>query len=524
MLILGMNSGHDGAVTAIEDGQLLWSLEAEKDSNWRYSSLTSSVFMDALQLLGRVPDVLALGGWSKSRALQHGIIGAGYQGWQFSTTRTELLGSSAVIFNSTHERSHVFGAMGMAPSGLRFPALCLVWEGKIGSFYHFHSGSGAPEVVPVLSAPGDRYAALFTIADERVGDNDTQERLASSGKMMALAAYGKPERISDSTRRIIETLLAPETVTPILKADFRESDLYNCGVTSQTFKNAAANISERIFETFMGTAHRQFQKNLPLFIGGGCALNCEWNSRFRESGYFSEVFVPPCPNDSGSSLGTALDAQLHLTGSLDLDWSVYCGGAFVDNADPTRHGWRVIGGYEALVEPLMTGCAVAWVEGRWEIGPRALGGRSLLAAAHLPSSREMLNSIKQRESYRPVAPVCREEDVSRVFVNGFADPYMLYFQQVRDPTAIPATTHVDGSARVQTVSAQIKPNLHSLLGGVAEQTGVGVLCNTSLNYPGLGFINSTLDLLDFCTAREIHRCYINGIAWELAAKGNGYVS
>ncbi len=514
MLILSMNSGHNGGTTAIEDGRLLWSREAEKNSNWRFSGLTPQGLISALEDFHRTPDVVALGGWRKSRALRSRSVGAGYEGWDARASETTLFGRRVQLYNSTHERSHVFAALGLAEA--RFPALCLVWEGSIGCFYKFDDASLTPQRVEVLRAPGERYSALFAIADERVGDHETQERLSSSGKMMALAAYGDRYEATRSSIQTIEQLLDPELATPIDKSAFRSSDLYNCGVTSKTFENAAAYISHEIFSVFMTAAHSNFAEGLPLYVGGGCALNCEWNARFRASGYFSDVQVAPCPNDSGSSLGTALDAQHHFTGSLDLKWSVYSGGEFVANEEPATRGWRLLGDHNALLAPLHAGEVVAWAEGRWELGPRALGGRSLLAGAHLLSSREKLNEIKRRESYRPVAPMCREEDVAELFVDGFADPYMLYFQQVRERSRLPATTHVDGSARVQTVTKTSRPRLHDLIGALSG-IGVPALCNTSLNYPSLGFINNTRDLLDFCLERGVRYCYIDGASWTNAS-------
>jgi hydroxymethyl cephem carbamoyltransferase len=151
---------------------------------------------------------------------------------------------------------------------------------------------------------------------------------------------------------------------------------------------------------------------------------------------------------------------------------------------------------------LAAGRIVAWVQGRWEIGPRALGNRSILAEPYTVATRHRLNGIKQRESYRPIAPCCRIEDVAAVFDEGFDDPHMLFFQKVRSK-ALQAVTHVDGSARVQTVSAQSNSALHQLLTAFAECWGVGVLCNTSLNFKGTGFINRMSDLVRFCELRGI---------------------
>jgi hydroxymethyl cephem carbamoyltransferase len=153
----------------------------------------------------------------------------------------------------------------------------------------------------------------------------------------------------------------------------------------------------------------------------------------------------------------------------------------------------------------------AWVQGRWEIGPRALGNRSLLADASNPGMKDRLNLIKQREDYRPIAPCCRVEDLTKAFTDDFEDPYMLFFNRVR-ADGLPAVTHVDGTARVQTVSAADNPRLHDLLSAFAERRELGVLCNTSLNFKGHGFINRMSDLTVYCEEHGVYDMVV-GDAW-----------
>jgi hydroxymethyl cephem carbamoyltransferase len=215
------------------------------------------------------------------------------------------------------------------------------------------------------------------------------------------------------------------------------------------------------------------------------------------------VFVPPCPNDSGSAIGTAIDACAALTGEPYIDWSVYSGLEFDHDAQPDPARWeRLALDERAVAEALEAGRVFAWVQGRWEIGPRALGNRSLLAEPFDPRMKDRLNEIKQREGYRPIAPCCRLEDVAKAFVDDFEDPYMLYFNRVRTDE-LGAVTHVDGSARVQTVTAQTNERLYRLLSAFAERRGLGVLCNTSLNYKGFGFINRMSDLIAYCEERGV---------------------
>ena len=125
--------------------------------------------------------------------------------------------------------------------------------------------------------------------------------------------------------------------------------------------------------------------------------------------------------------------------------------------------------------------------------------------------KERLNEIKQREDYRPIAPCCRIEDPTEAFVDDFEDPYMLYFNRVRSDR-LGAVTHVDGTARVQTVSAATNERLHRLLTAFAERRGLGVLCNTSLNFKGYGFINRMSDLIQYCEDRGVDDMVV-GDAW-----------
>ena len=283
------------------------------------------------------------------------------------------------------------------------------------------------------------------------------------------------------------------------------------GLDNARSRNFFRHYSDAIFDVFFAFAKERLTRRLPLVIGGGCGLNCEWNSRWMESGLFDSVFVPPCPNDSGVAIGAAADAQMQLTGNPKLRWSVYAGEDFIEDMQP--FDWaRTDLALDDIAAVLQRGEVVAWVNGRYEIGPRALGNRSLLAA---PFSREMtqrLNLLKRRESYRPIAPVCLEEDFARHFDGPRPSPYMLQFHRVQDPS-LQAVTHDDGSARVQTVNREQNPKLYALLQAFKRRTGVGVLCNTSLNFHGKGFINRSSDLFRYASESGIGTVVVNDHAF-----------
>lgn len=516
MLVVGMNAGHDGAAVAIEDGKLRFSLESEKDSFGRHHRLTPITMMRALELVGDAPDVLALGGWSKDAdaGLGRVSIGAGYVGARnhaMFQRSAEICGKRGTLFTSSHERSHIMMAIGMAPKSSEPLRAVLCWEAAIGRFYLVDDKWDVKSATTVLDQPGARYSFLFGLADPSFPDG-AFPRLEDAGKLMALAAFARPEEADREIAQTVERILKEPTLLQAPKSAYRDSPIYNIGVEAAPTKIAAALLTERIFEVYADYARTHIPAGLPLHISGGCGLNCDWNTKWRELGHFSSVFVPPCTNDAGSAIGTAIDALARATGDPFIEWDVYSGLEFEWDVQPDGGLWNSRPLHdELLADALMQGRVIAWVQGRWEIGPRALGNRSLLAEPFKAETRDRLNLIKQRESYRPIAPICLTEDLAHVFDRDFEDPYMLYFRLVKSGDYA-AVTHVDGSARCQTVSQQSNRRLHDLLSAFKSRSGVGLLCNTSLNFKGYGFINRMSDLVSYCEARGIDD-FVVGDTW-----------
>ncbi|OZM71762.1 proline dehydrogenase [Amycolatopsis antarctica] len=501
MLILGFKEGHDGAVVAIEDGRLLFSMEAEKDSFPRYDTLTAEVLSNAAERLDRLPDVVAVGGWVKGAFSVEPPSRTGYFGvgpGSVTDRAGTFFGRPVRMFSSSHERSHIMTAHGLAPLPPGQARYCLVWEGNIGSFYRVDERGEVTHLRQVMADPGNKYAYLFALADPGFPANKGLLRLQDAGKQMALTGFAEPGPANRQERELIEFVLEQDGIILNLgKDELRWSPFHDIGVESQEYKNLAARMSDAIFERFHDYAAETLTEGLPLLISGGCGLNCEWNRRWRECGLFPEVFVPPCPNDSGSALGTAIDAQLFYTGSAEVSWDVYAGDGFVQDTvfDAAFFHSRPLDPAEVAAF-LAEGNIIGWARGRWEMGPRALGNRSILAAPFTEETTRRLNAIKQREGYRPIAPISLESEAARWFEGTIPDPYMLYFSQVRSGE-LAAVTHVDGTARVQTVTREQNPALAALLTAFGDRTGFSVLCNTSLNFSGRGFINRTSDLIEY---------------------------
>lgn len=510
MRILALKPDHDGSVAYVEDGRLVFSLEAEKDSFPRHSTVSPQLIIQALEMAPDFPDVVAIGGWHKDLPDLSSGIATGYFGLERIEAREGLFfGKPVKMFSSSHERSHIFMATAMAPWAPLKECIVLIWEGVIGAFYHYQEYGKKLSRIDVLTQPGARYSALFALGDPRFPDRDTYPRKEDAGKLMALTGYYDGREIPACDQVVVERLLESETFYPFDKASYQETKLYNCGVHTPRMHAAAHYMTDRLFQIFFDQANRLVPHGLPLVISGGCGLNCEWNQRWRTCGLFSEVFVPPCTNDSGSAIGTAADAMVHFGEPCQLDWTVYAGAPFFHDVEPDADMWTQqpvdLG---AIALRLVQGEVFAWVQGRYEIGPRALGHRSLLASPVAARNKDLLNTIKEREIYRPIAPCCMYEDLSRWFEPAIDDPYMLYFSRVLTP-ALPAITHVDGTARVQSVRTEIEPTLHGLLQAFKSVTGYGVLCNTSLNFKGAGFINRTSELAAYCEAKGINEFVID---------------
>lgn len=508
MKIFSMKPGHDGSVALIDTDtrRLLWSFEAEKDSFPRYESFNPHNFVEAASVLDRMPEVFAVSGWAKGGLANNAAIGAGYYGHGSDSVRhhkMRIFGAEATHFTSSHLRAHIMSSYGMSPFEQGRPCYALVWEGAMGDFYLVDERLEVFHMGTVMMTPGNKYAFLYALADPGFRLPKGKLRYEDPGKLMALCAFGESGAMTEDEWKTTSFLLDRDSILMSLdKEDMRWSKYYNIGLQHPEFTRLARRFSDELFKRFHDFAEKNLQRGLPLLVSGGCGLNCEWNTAWRQSGLFDGVFVPPCTNDTGAAIGTAVDAMWTLTGEAKLDWDIYCGQEFIDD-DTKMPDVRILPLDTAdVARRLAAGRIVAWADGRCEIGPRALAHRSLFAAPYSDATRERLNAIKQREAFRPIAPICLEEDASIHFDWQGPSPYMLYFQNVlnRDLRAV---THVDGTARVQTINREQNPEVHRLLTEFKVRTGAGVLCNTSLNFNGRGFINRTSDLHAYCVQHGV---------------------
>lgn len=521
MKILSYNPGHDGAIALLQNARLTMSIEAEKDSNYRYSSVSITDVLEAMGELEEMPDVICMGGWwlrDHHEYLYGSHNNSGYRGLSkngFIVNKGRFLRGRVDYFSSSHERSHILCAFGMSNLPKGTPCYALVWEGEIGAFYEIDSELNITLVADVLNQPGNRYGMLYALADPTFPKDGPYPRPSDAGKLMALASFSNRSTPSPGEKKLLSFLLDRPFQKLSAYEDFEQAPHFNVGLDDPEFRNFAGIYSNAIFDVFYQFARMNLGKKQPLVIAGGCGLNCDWNTKWQETGLFSEVFVPPVANDSGSAIGTAIDAQFHLTGNPKIEWDVYSGLIFrADGSfDPGKYDIHDLD-YDKIADMLANDLILGWVSGRYEIGPRALGNRSILAAPFRDSTRVRLNEIKQREQFRPIAPVCLRDDAEKWFGCNHESPYMLF--TYRSTTgALAAVTHVNGTARIQTVTSASNKNLYDLLIAFKARTGYGVLCNTSLNFNGKGLINNIIDLDAYTVEHGLDGFVVEGRAYLL---------
>lgn len=520
MNILSFNPGwHDGAIVNVKDANLVLSIEAEKNSNYRYSPTSSLGVFEALDELDEFPDVVCASGWwfrDHYQYLNGTNLHVGYRGLSNNDRiidQRRLLGRSVRYFSSSHERSHLLCAFGMSSLPRGTPCYALIWEGEIGAFYEIDSELNITLLADVLPQVGNRYALLYGLADPTFPKDGPFPRVEDAGKLMALASFSNGRTASNEERKLLDFLLDGPPQRLSAYEGLENAKYYNVGLDDPEFRNFAGIYSDKIFDIFYQFAQANMKKKMPLLIAGGCGLNCDWNTKWRETEFFSEIFVPPVANDSGSAIGTAIDAQFCFTGNPKIDWNVYSGLGFINAGLFDSAQYDVYTAKPELVADMLANDLIlGWIGGKYEIGPRALGNRSILAAPFRESMRVRLNEIKQREQFRPIAPTCLQEDATKWFGCDHQSPFMLYTYKARTDV-LQAVTHVNGTARLQTVSRGSNEHLYELLLAFKARTGYGVLCNTSLNFKGRGLINKMQDLSNYALGHGLDGFVVDGNAF-----------
>ena len=345
---------------------------------------------------------------------------------------------------------------------------------------------------------------------------------SGEGKVMGLASYGDPSRFRGVFREIARATAgggyaldlsyfqhhrgAPIFYSPKVPATFGHPPRVPESEILQFHEDLAAALQERLEELCFHVL-RDLQRRTgltQLCLAGGVALNCSMNGLVRAHTPFSELFVPSPASDCGGGLGAALWVHHQVLGNArrgPLQHAFFgpeyseaevtaalAGDFYVEKVDAVERG----------AELLAAGKCIGWFQGRSELGPRALGSRSILADPRVLTMADHLNArVKYREAFRPFAPAVLEERAHDFFLDYVASPFMLQNFKVRPERAaeIPAVVHVDGTSRVQGVTREACGLFYDLIKRFAARTGVPVLLNTSLNLRGEPLVETPADAL-----------------------------
>ena len=537
---------HDAACCVLQDGQIVAAAQEERFSRVKHDpSMPRAAFRYCLEAAGlTIADVDCVAYYENPvkklgrqlwMGLPHVPPATPHSLFRLDAMRPEreireVLGFEGPIEYFDHHQSHA--ASSYYYSGFSDAALLTVDAvGEWATTTYGRAEGSRLELFEEVRFP-DSLGLLYSAVTSYLGFdvNDAEY------KVMGLAPHGEP-RYVDQVRSLIivqddgqfrldmryfEFLGGARMYSPelcrLFDAPAREPESALTPFAMDVARSLQVVLEDILLEKAKYLHHRAPSANLCL--AGGVALNCVAVERIVKAGPFNRVFVQPAASDAGGALGAAALAHVRRTGERPDARPlahVFLGPSF--DADVVAELFRssparvedfrqrepdLIG---ATVDRLSSGKVVGWFQGRMEFGPRALGNRSILADPRRPDMRERINAlVKKREAFRPFAPAVLASKAAEHFELDHAAPFMVETCRVRSPLELPAVTHVDGTARVQTVDRDANPRFALLLEAFETRTGCPILLNTSFNVRGepivctpvdalLCFIHSDLDCL-----------------------------
>lgn len=552
MIICGLKLTHDAAVALFDNEKLVFSVEIEKiNNNKRYSSLSDlNIIPDILRSFGyKLADVdqWVIDGWdgiengqvqllnyqnpvTLKLAPYHEGNSKGSNVFTNTYNGKFFIGNQQFEYKSyLHVLGHLISTYCTSPFASKFkPSMVVIWDG--GMFPRLYYVDPMTRVIesygPFLSIIGHFYATAGHHFGpfKRNNQSKTADDLSIAGKLMAYIGLG---RINKEITKVFQEAYEYHFTVNSPAANNYLSEIGGWGTSVEPsmkyihtyFEDVRQRLSGRNFsdEDILTSMHDFIEElivsNLDkhvtkwkgkgpwsLCLAGGCALNIKWNSAFRSHPRFKDVWVPPFPNDSGSAIGTAATYLFKEKGLVVLDWHARLGPKIEKGAYIPK-GWIFEPCNTSKLAKILydTGNPVILLNGRAELGPRALGNRSIIASASTPQMKELLNKVKLREYYRPISPICLASFAPQIFDPGIPDPYMLFDHYVKKEwlERIPAVVHLDKTARLQTVSSSDDPILESILREYYKLSGIPVLCNTSANYNGSGFFPDVTSAMEW---------------------------
>jgi len=462
--------------------------------------------------------------------------------------RTAGGGRADKLFFCEHHESHAASAFFPSP----FESAAVLTMDGVGEWATTSLGRGSGNRVEILEelhfphSLGLLYSALTYFTGFRVNSGEY--------KLMGLAPYGEPTYVDQILDNLIDIrqdgsfrlnmdyfgfhdglTMTNDRFAQLFDGPARAPETDMTRREMDLARSVQVVTEEIVLKQVAHAARVTGEKNLCL--AGGVALNCVANGRILREGPFENIWIQPAAGDAGGALGAALhiwhqvqDNPRVVEGKTDSMRGAYLGPAYSDDEigewlDHQGYPYRTLadGDLEDEVARLVEDQKVVGLfQGRMEFGPRALGNRSIIGDARSARMQSVLNlKIKYRESFRPFAPSCLEERIGDIFDIDRPSPYMLLVAQVRPDRClpqdenddgtdlfkrvsrprsdVPAITHVDYSARIQSVNRQTNPRYHRIIEAFEERTGYGIIINTSFNVRGEPIV---------CTPEDAYRCFM----------------
>lgn len=516
--------GHDAAAVLLRDGQIVAAVEEERLSRIKHANhRPTRAVRYCLQEAGiGLDEVHKIACYSAEQVLDLKLAELYFRRPSIKQRLTarqltkqwlqrdfDFVVDDAVLEFVSHHHAHAASAFAMSEFD---EALVMTFDGSDGND-HFGS-AGAVDVArgrslerihawPMSASLGFFYMRSIALLGYRCFDEY---------KVMGLAPYGDPARfadllgtqytlLDDGQFRIHVSLEAlQQKVAPCRKGDELTQEHKDFAAALQVALERLALHAVRHFQATTGMRR--------LCLAGGVAHNCTMNGQILESGLFEDMFVQPAAHDAGCALGAAIQTHWKEQDTpVQIQRPIFWGpvAAKADDIPSRLAAWGGVVEVESLSSVASTvakliadGEVVGWVQGRTEFGPRALGNRSILADPRPVENKDRINKmVKKREGYRPFAPSVLEEDVRDFFVippGRDAYPFMIFVVKVREEMRerLGAITHVNGTARVQTVSRDTEPKYWEVINAFKDLTGIPMLLNTSFNNDVEPIVN-TLD-------------------------------
>jgi len=515
---IALHSWHNAAISVFHEDDIVSVIELERFINLKNASCD---FFEPIKCKNYILEQIGL--YLKEKfgfdRYEKFIIGSGYG--DFPQSYKEIINAENYIVDDSHHVSHAYGSFCQSPFE---KALGISFDGGandgIFDFFLMEKGKRAERIHQAGLDLGSNYNVIGIYCEEI----RKYHCLTAAGKLLGLQSYG--EVVEDwkgplrnfftSKMHFFDPTNPDHKKGEILSKEIGIDFSFSNKLSGQNSYNLARTAQQVFEDLFFETAEPYIlEHNLPIVLSGGCALNIVLNTIIK-SKYGLEVFVAPNSSDCGLTVGL-LCSHFNPTKTIDV---TYKGIDVLDKHSimeyvESRNGNKVE--IKEIVEDLANNKILGVVQGNSEHGPRALGNRSIICSPIPTDMKDILNlKVKHREWYRPFAPIVRVEDVSEYFEWEGESRWMNFCPKVRESykSKLPAITHVDGTARVQTVTREQNQFIYDLLTSFKEETGIGVLVNTSFNVDGKPILSTYKDAFKVFDETQLDRLYLDGFYFK----------